>query len=179
MDPSPDPLRISESKHRLTVRDAPGALWLLGLGFVASGTLVLSIPFYSTAWRHFALWERAAVLVIGLGHLCAGLYTTLRPAATRTDFDQTTDTGLQHVRRLWPRRVFVARFSLADIRAVEIVPSADGDGDPMFQLRLWLTESRTVWLQAQPSHGEERARENAARLRRFLGLCVVDETTAP
>jgi hypothetical protein len=72
----------------------------------------------------------------------------------------------------------VARFSLGDARAVEIVRSADSDGDPMFQLRLWLVESRALWLQAQPTHGEERARENAAQLRRFLGLRAVDETTA-
>jgi len=61
MDPAPTPLRISESKLRLTVRDTPDALWLLGLGFVASGTLALSIPFYSPEWRHFALWEQAAL----------------------------------------------------------------------------------------------------------------------
>jgi len=56
---------------------------------------VLSIPFFSTEWRHFVLWERAAVLAIGIGHLCGGLYSALRPAATRTDFDQSTDTGVQ------------------------------------------------------------------------------------
>jgi len=118
------------------------------------------------------------VLVIGLGHLCGGLYSTLRPAATRTDFDQTTDAGLHRVRRLWPSRALVARFSLGDARAVEIVRSTDSDGDPMFQLRLWLAESRALWLQAQPTHGEERARENATRVRRFLGLPLADETTA-
>ena len=166
-------MRISESKHRLTVRDTPGALWLLGIGFVASGTLVLSIPFYSTEWRHFALWEQAVVLVIGLGHLCGGLYSALRPASTRTDFDHTTDTGVQRVRRLWPSRPIIARFSLRDARALEIVRSADSDGDPMFRLRLWLVESRALWLQAQPTHGEEQARESATRVRRFLELPVV------
>jgi len=166
-------LRISESKHRLTVRDTPGALWLLGIGFVASGTLVLSIPFFSTEWRHFVVWERAAVLGIGLGHLCGGLYSALRPASTRTDFDHTTDTGVQRVRRLWPSRPIIARFSLRDARALEIVRSTDSDGDPMFRLRLWLVESRALWLQAQPTHGEEQARESATRVRRFLELPVV------
>ena len=166
-------MRISESKHRLTVRDTPGALWLLGIGFVASGTLVLSIPFFSTEWRHFVVWERAAVLGIGLGHLCGGLYSALRPASTRTDFDHTTDTGVQRIRRLWPSRPIIARFSLRDARALEIVRSTDSDGDPMFRLRLWLVESRALWLQAQPTHGEEQARESATRVRRFLELPVV------
>jgi hypothetical protein len=40
----------------------------------------------------------------------------------------------------------------------------------MFQLRLWLAESRALWLQAQPVYGELRVRDEAARLRRFLGL---------
>jgi hypothetical protein len=37
----------------------------------------------------------------------------------------------------------------------------------MFQLRLWLARSQTLWLQAQPVHGEARVRE-AEGVRQFL-----------
>ena len=96
-------MRISQTRDCLTIRDIPGAVWLLGLGFVASGAFVLSIPLWFAEWRGFVLWERAAVLVIGLGHLLGGAYSVLRPASTRTDFDRSSNVGLQLVRRLWPK----------------------------------------------------------------------------
>jgi len=171
-------MRISQTRDCLTIRDIPGAVWLLGLGFVASGAFVLSIPLWFAEWRGFVLWERAAVLVIGLGHLLGGAYSVLRPASTRTDFDRSSNVGLQLVRRLWPPRSAVtSRFSLVDARAVEVVRSTDGDGDPMFQLRLWLAGSRALWLQAQPAHGEDQARAAAAQVRRFLALSP-DQSTA-
>jgi hypothetical protein len=168
-------MRISETPDRLTVRDTPGALWLLGLAFVASGSFVLSIPFWSPEWRAFVLWERLAVLAIGAAHLAGGAYSAWRPASTRTDFDWTTSVGVQRVRRIWPfARSVTERFVLADVRAIEIVRSSDNDGDPMFQLRLWLAGSRALWLQAQPVHGEGGALEHASRVRRFLGLATID-----
>jgi len=53
------------------------------------------------------------------------------------------------------------------------VQSKDGDGDPMYRLRLWLRGSDSLWLQAQAAHGETAARERAARIRRFLRLAPV------
>lgn len=162
-------MRISETRDRLTLRDTPAALWLLGLAFVASGLFVLSIPFWSPEWRGFVLWERAAVLTIGLGHLLGGAYSLLLPAATHTDFDRAGGVGIQRVRRIWPP-VAIEQFRVGDARAVEIVRSTDNDGDPTFRLRLWLAGSRSIWLQAQAVHGEARALEQAAMVRRFLGL---------
>jgi hypothetical protein len=65
-------------------------------------------------------------------------------------------------------------FALGDARAVEIVHSRDGDGDPMYRMRLWLAESESLWLQAQAVHGETRVREQAERVRHFLGLDQVE-----
>ena len=49
--------------------------------------------------------------------------------------------------------------------------SRDSDGDPMYQLRLWLAGSESLWLQAQAVHGgEARVREQAERVRHFLRL---------
>ena len=40
----------------------------------------------------------------------------------------------------------------------------------MYQLRLWLAGSESLWLQAQAVHGEARVREQAERVRHFLRL---------
>ena len=149
-------------------------MWSLGLVFVAIGAFVLSAPFWSGDWRAFGPWDRVVLITIGLVHLAGGLVSTLRPRATETELDQASGTVVQKVRRFWPLTGDTAQFRLGDARAVEIVRSADSDNDPMFQLRLWLAESRTLWLQAQPVYGEARARHEAKRLSRFLGLTALD-----
>lgn len=163
-------MRISETGSRIVVRDTPHGLWFLGLVFVMTGAFVLSTPFWSADWRSFGPWERLAMIAIGLAHLAGGLFSTLGPRATQTELDQAAGTGTLRVRRFWPLTGITARFPLSDARAVEIVRSRDNDNDPMFQLRLWLAESRQLWLQAQPVYGEARAIDEAERLRRFLGL---------
>lgn len=163
-------MRISETPTRMILSDLPGGMWLLGSCFVASGAFVLTVPFWAPEWRDFGFWERAAVLAIGAGHLAGGLYSALKPAATRTILDRAKASGVLEVRRLWGRSRLEAQFALADARDVEIVRSRDSDGDPIFRLRLWLSGSRVVWLQAQAVHGEARTREIAGRIRRFLGI---------
>ncbi|HTD82964.1 MAG TPA: hypothetical protein VK648_04165, partial [Gemmatimonadaceae bacterium] len=69
------------------VRDRPSGLWVFGAVFVTSGLIVLTIPFLSSAWNGFVLWERAAVIAIGLGHLSAGMWIIWRNLETTTGFD--------------------------------------------------------------------------------------------
>jgi hypothetical protein len=163
-------MRIFETTDRLVLDDVPMAIWLLGMAFVGSGAFVLSIPFWSADWQRFGFWARAAVLAIGAGHLAGGSYTVLRALATRTELDREHGIGRHLVRRPWRLHATRAHFPLDDARAVEIVRSTDSDGDPIFQLRLWLAGSRHLWLMAQPAHGEQRVLEKAEHVRRFLRL---------
>jgi len=170
-------MRIIETDSRLILRDIPGGLWVFGLVFVASGSFVLSVPFFSSEWRGFELWQRLAVIAIGASHLAGGLFMTGRTRATVTELDRATRRGSQCVRRFWSRWKGAhgserTEFALDDARAVEIVHSKDSDGDPMYQLRLWLAGSESLWLQGQAVHGEKRVREQAERVRQFLGLDV-------
>lgn len=138
---------------------------------------MLSVPLLASQWRTFILWQRLAVIAIGLGHLLGGLHTTTRAAETYSIFDRTSGSGTQFVRRLWQLRPrLLSRFSLADARDVEIVRSTDSDGDPLFQHRLWLAGSQSLWLEAAPVRGEERVLEEAERLRRFLGIAKLSST---
>ena len=152
----------------MVISDTPGCLWLFGLAFIASGMLVLTVPFASSEWASFVLWERAAVLTIGVGHFAAGMWTVRRHAATRTELDRVSGIGTHRVRRPGTRLPEVTSFSLADVRGVDIQRDVDSEGDPMFQLRLWLSGSRVLFLQGQPAHGEMLAQERANTIRRFL-----------
>jgi hypothetical protein len=168
-------MRLIESRDRLVLRDVPGVLWVFGLVFVASGSFVLTAPFWADEWRDFGVWQRLAMLAIGVAHVGGGLFTAGQPRATVTELDRAKGRGAQRVRRFWSRwdgasSSAPAEFPLGDVRAVEVVRSKDGDGDPVFQVRLRLAQGESLWLQAQPASGEARATENAERVRRFLGL---------
>lgn len=173
-------MKITETATRLVLRDVPRGLWIFGLVFVASGSFVLTVPFIAPEWRTFELWERFAVVAIGVSHLAGGLFLAGRARATITELDRATNLGAQRIRKLWTRwhgahGAERTEFALDRARAVEIVHSKDSDGDPMYQLRLWLQGSESLWLHAQAVHGETRVRDGAERVRRFLGLDV----TAP
>jgi len=164
------PLYIEESAQSIIVRDRPSGMWVFGSIFVLSGLFALSIPFASAAWSGFVLWERAAVIAIGLGHLAGGAFTVWSHRETLTTFDRATGEGVHIVSRPFVRGAEPTRFRINDARAIEIAHATDSDGDSMYQLRLWLSESRVLPLQAQPMHGEARAKGGASRLRDALGL---------
>ena len=138
--------------------------------FVTSGLIVISIPFVSDAWYGFVLWERLAVLAIGAGHLTAGVWYVSRYAETIVAFDRPSGDARVLRRRAFMRRPQIVEFKLDEMRAIEIKKSVDSDGDPMYQLRLWLSGSRVIELQSQPSRGREQAEARAATLRSALAL---------
>ena len=131
---------------------------------------MLSIPFLSDAWSEFVLWQRMAVLAIGIGHLTIGAWYVWRHPQIITTLDRGTGEATSLVRHPFSRKPQSASFMVTDVRAIEIKQSLDSDGDPMFQLRLWLSGSRVLPLQSQPTHGRERAEQTAAELRTLLAL---------
>jgi hypothetical protein len=163
-------MRLTDTGTRLVAADTPGALWVLGLAFVASGTLVLSVPLFADEWATFGIWERLAVLAIGLSHLAGGLYTIRMHPATRVELDRMGGAGTHHVRKPGERVGAVTRFRLADVRDVGVLETKDSDGDPVFEVRMRLSDGRELHLQGHPDHGRAAAREQAAAIRRFVGL---------
>jgi hypothetical protein len=64
-------------------------------------------------------------------------------------------------------------FACKDVSIVDLKEKKDSDGDPMFQVRIWLRDGRTILLQSQPVHGREWCAARADAIRRFLGLAAV------
>ena len=169
-------MRLTDTGTRLVAADTPGALWVLGLAFVASGTFVLSIPLFAGEWATFGVWERIAVFAIGLSHLGGGLWTIRQHPATQVELDRAGGAGTHHVRRPGERVGAITRFQLADVRDVAVAEEKDSDGDPVFEVRMRLADGRELHLQGHPNHGEAAAREQAAAIRRFVGLPALPET---
>jgi len=161
--------RIRHDERRTIVRDVPRGSTLFGLVFVCSGLFVLTTATHGESWNGFVLWVKLSVLAIGLGHLWAGCWLVWRRLDTTTTFDHATGEGVHVVRRPYFGEPTVTRFRLDDVRTIEIVKSEDSDGDPMYQLVLWLAGSRRLALQL-PEHGLARAESCRARLSGELGL---------
>lgn len=160
--------RIKHSAERTVVVDVPRGMWAFGAIFVCGGIILLGIPVRGTAWGTFSNWQRLAVLAIGLGQLAGGLFTISTNVATETLFHRATGEGRHAVRRPFRRQADVTRFDLKDVRDVEIRPARDGDGDPMYQLMLWLADSRVLPIQGQPAHNRAQAEARADMLRQVL-----------
>ena len=163
-------MRLTDTGTRLVAADTPGAIWVLGLVFVASGTLVLSVPLFADEWASFGPWERIAIFAIGLSHLAGGLWTIRLHPKTQVELDRAGGAGTHSVRHPGDRVGAVTRFRLADVRDVGVVEEKDSDGDPVYLVRMLLADGRELRLQGHPSHGEAPARDQAAAIRRFVGL---------
>jgi hypothetical protein len=163
------PFRIHHDQTRTVVRDVPRGYTIFGLVFVCSGLFVLTTATHGESWNGFVPWVKLSVLAIGLGHFWVGAWLVWRRLDTTTTFDHATGEGVHVVRRPLFGEATVTRFRLDDVRTIEIVTSQDSDGDPMYQLVLWLAASRRLALQV-PEHGLARAESSRAKLVGGLGL---------
>ena len=162
-------MRIVERGSVVTISDRPRALWAFGLWFVAGGLVALAMLFVADNRDDLTTLEKLGVAGIGLATLAAGAWVIRTHRSTLTVVDRVSGAGTHEIRAPFATAAR-QRFLLIETRRVEVVRSKDGDGDPMFQLRLWLADSRWLDLQAQPVHGEQRVLRDAARITELLGL---------
>ena len=153
----------------MVARDRPGCLWLFGLWFVAGGVLATLMPFVAVNRSEVPWWGRLLAVVIGLTTLAGGLFTIRAHPETTAELDRGSGFGRVRTRG-FARATTTATFPLADVRALEVTTERDSDGDPLYRTRLWLADSRALWLQANAVYGAESVQAQAARIRGFLGL---------
>ena len=163
-------MRITQSGLRLVAKDTPGCLWLFGLVFVSSGTFVLASAPFSPEWADFTGWERTAILAIGIAHLGAGLFLIRRTPATVLELDRARGTGTHRLRHPGDRAWTVTQFRLADLRDIDVLQSADSDGDPAYTVRLVLTDGRELKLHGATMSSKAPAERKAADIRGFMEL---------
>lgn len=58
----------------------------------------------------------------------------------------------------------------SEVRRIDVGTAKDSDGDPMYQLRMHLSNRGALMLQGQAIHGEPRVKSAAVKLQRALGL---------
>ena len=161
-------MRITEHDQVLTIRDRPTALWVLGLWFVAGGTLAMLMVFVATNAHELLWWERAIALVIGAGVFGAGLFTIDNAPATLTILNRRSGDALMRIRGLRRREDMV--FRCRDVIVVEMHMEKDSDGDPCWQLRLGMRHGRSLPLHSMHRHGRDWCEARQRVIRAYLGL---------
>jgi len=161
-------MRIEERGNVLTTKTTPGCLWTFGLWFVAGGVLAMAAAFAASNADEVPWPARVFAFVTGLCCAAAGLAVIVTAPAVHAVFDRTsgraivTTTGLRTRSRV--------EFACRDVCVVDLKQDRDSDGDPMYQLRIWLRDGRAIPLQSQPVHGLAWCAVRADAIRRFLGI---------
>jgi hypothetical protein len=162
-------MRLIERDTSIELRDTPGCLWLLGAWFVAGGAFAIAMPFIATNRHELGWGAKSVVILIGLGVLAGGAYTVASTRWFRLRLDPVTRRAVLERGRLLRGRETVS-FAFDDVRSVEARPGRDSDGDPVFELRIWLRSGQFLVPHGQPLRGEDHARAQAERLRAALGV---------
>jgi hypothetical protein len=157
-------MRVRQAGDVLLVHDTPGCFWILGLWFIAGGTLAIGV-LGATASR-LAWWQQLSALIIGVAYAGAGLLVIYTSPGTHSRLNRSERAGSVEIRGLLRQKR--TAFTLDEVSHIDVVQSRDSDGDMMYQIRLWLTDSRVLALQARPTYGREEVETNAAAIRRFL-----------
>jgi hypothetical protein len=161
-------MRIEERGNVLILRATPGCMWTFGLWFLAGGVLAMVMTFAASNAQGLEWWERSLAFAIGLACTAAGFFVIVSAPAVHAVFDRTsgravvTTTGLRSRSRV--------AFHCGDVCLVDLKQGEDGDGDPIYQVRLWLRDGRAILLHSQPMHGREWCTVRAEMIRRFLGI---------
>ena len=162
-------MRLIERGTSIEVRDTPGCLWLLGVWFVAGGVLAMVMPFIATNRDALGWGAKAVVIAIGLGVLAGGVYTLASTPWIRLRLDPMSRRAVLERGGPFGGRETVP-FAFADVRSIEARPGRDSDGDPVWELRIWLHSGQFLVPHGQPLRGEDHARAQAERLRAAFGV---------
>ena len=165
-------MRLIERDGSIEVRDTPGCLWLLGVWFIAGGALGIAMPFIATNRDELGWGPKALSILVGLGVVAGGAYALATTRWFRLRLDPIARRAVLERGRPFGGGETVP-FGFDNVRSVEARPGRDGDGDPVWELRIWLHSGQFLVPHGQPLRGEEHARAQAARLRAALGVPTV------
>lgn len=154
-------MRIIREGGRITLRDRAAPYWALGLFLLSGGVLAIAMSLgLATNADELERWERLSSLGLGIGVAAGALLWLAQHRGTQIRLDLTRRLLTLVRSGLLGRQV--RRLSFDELEAVELVESADSDGDPIWRPRARLQSGELVLLSELWSHDEASVRAAAA-----------------
>jgi hypothetical protein len=142
-------------------------MWFLGLGFLAGGIIALGMLLLAGPDDRPDGWGRLLVAVIGSAHVAAGSWLVI--SMPNLSVWLRRDRPVLHIRKRWLLLRRERTIDLADIAHFRVRQSEDSEGDPVYQLELFLRTGERVALHSVALHGRAEIDAAADRLRAWSG----------
>jgi hypothetical protein len=166
-------VRIRSEGRFLEVVHTPVLHWAFCLLFIGVGGVFLAGPFglFTDAAR-LQWWLRILITALGGVGVGVGVWQLLTVPRSTLLIDRTAGRARMH-------RVGIAgkssrEVSIASIAAVELLEHKDDEGNPVYQLRLFIRDGEPVVLSPVWPHGRERLEAIARALAEATGVETVN-----
>ena len=169
-------LQVKSDSERLIIRDHSGWMWVLGLMFLAGGSLVLLALWFGVR-PNSAAWVPWAIAAIGIAHVSTGAWLLTSSPGIRVTLRY--DRLVLELTRRWLvlRRTRVIH--LDEMRGFYVHKTEDSDGDDVFYLELDLRNGETVRLHSVAVRSREAIVAAADRLRVWSGGRLAQRIRSP
>ena len=162
-------MRIVERDGTLSVRDSPGVQWLLGLLFLAVGSLFVLGPLWLFANRTIVAWPvRALSMLLGGAGVGAGLWVLSGSQYSVLEVDRRA--SCVRIRRWGVSGRQTHSWLIREVEAVWLAESKDDEDTPMFRVEIALRDGSTVPASLRWTHGKGALDGVVKRLRETLEL---------
>jgi hypothetical protein len=163
-------LKIAEqTESELKLTDSAGCFWLFGLFFIIMGGIfILGLLGLFTNLHELSNLEKAAVWIVSLGGVSAGIYLIYQNPGSGILFDKHKNT--LKIARSGLFRNQNEEYSFNEIRNIVLSQSTDTDGDPVYRIEAELKTGKLVELSSLWIHNRNALEELAGKIKVFLEL---------
>lgn len=164
-------MRITRADGEVTIKDQAAAHWFLGLFLLAGALLCLAAPLgLARDFYRLPKWERALIIIVGLGVGRGALWWLRRSLSTRV----VLDPGRRRMRlvRLGLNGLKVEEFRFDEVAAVTVEHGKDSDGGEVTRPVARLTSGTTIHLSELWSHDAQAVVAAAGEVARTCGLAL-------
>lgn len=160
-------MKLEQTEYELTIKEAPGCLWIFGLFFMAIGsTFVYGSLGGFTNYREIPPWQLALAFLMGSVGVAAGLWIIYRAPVTKVTVD--IDRKIIIHERAGITGKNTNYYNLDQVKEFCLIEENDDEGAPIWSLGLTLANREVVRISSLASHAENVKRNFLFESNRFL-----------
>lgn len=160
-------MKTTQTANELTIREAPGCLWVFGLFFaLVGGFLAYGALGGFSNWNEAPFWQLALTFFMGAVAVGVGIWLIYQAPVSKVIIDRIEDKVLLSRYGLFGKRQTVYRFS--EIEHFCLIEDKDTDDCPIWSVGLKLNNGETIKITSHPRHSEEYERKCIFEINEFM-----------